>query len=224
MNYKSTGFSLNAYQVKMIALITMFLDHFARILFPELYILKVVGRLAFILYSFLLVEGFVHTQSTGKYLLRLILFAVLSEIPYDLAFGNSIYDPQRQNIFFSLSSGLVSLLIIDAKKVSSDVKVLLITVLVTAANLFHFDYYYLGVLQVICLYVYRYNKFKKYLTVGILNVFFAFKVSIQSAAILGFIPMHLYNGQRGKKTGLLYYLFYPVHLIFYWLIKRIFIG
>lgn len=151
MNYKSTGFSLNAYQVKMIALITMFLDHFARILFPELYILKVVGRLAFISYSFLLVEGFVHTQSTGKYLLRLILFAVLSEIPYDLAFGNSIYDPQRQNIFFSLSSGLVSLLIIDAKKVSSDVKVLLITVLVTAANLFHFDYYYLGVLQFICL-------------------------------------------------------------------------
>lgn len=216
--------AFNAYQLKMIALITMCIDHIARVIFPELYILKVIGRIAFVLYSFLLVEGFVHTKSTSKYLFRLILFALLSEIPYDLAFGNMWYDPFRQNIFFTLSAGLISLLIIDSNKVSSDHKVLLIASIVTAANLFHFDYYYLGVLQVIFLYVFRNNNVKKFLTVGILNLFFMFKIAIQSAAIMAFVPIYYYNGEKGRKTGLFYYAFYPVHLLVFWLIKRYGIG
>lgn len=222
INLKS--YSLNAYQLKLIALIAMFLDHLARIIFPDLYILMVIGRLAFILYSFLLVEGFIHTKSTGKYLFRLLLFTVLSEIPYDLAFGNALYDPQRQSIFFTLSAGLISLLVIDSKKVSSDVKILLITSLVTAANLFHFDYYYLGVLQVIFFYVFSSTYWKKALTVGILNMFFMFRIATQSAAIMGLVPIYLYNGRQGKKTGILFYLFYPLHLLFYWVIKRYFMG
>ncbi|MCA5006389.1 hypothetical protein IPZ78_14675 [Sphingobacterium sp. WQ 366] len=207
--------------MKMIALITMFLDHFTRVIYPDIYVFKVVGRLAFILYSFLLVEGFVHSRHTGKYLLRLLLFTLLSEIPYDLAFGNTLFDPQRQNVFFSLSAGLVSLLIIDSKKVATDAKVLLIAALVTVANLFHFDYYYLGVLQIICFYIFRSSWWKKVLTIGILNVFYMFKIATQAAAILAFIPLYFYNGQRGKKTGLLYYIFYPAHLLLFWLIKRI---
>lgn len=132
----------NAYHLKMIALITMFLDHFARINYPDLYILKVVGRLAFILYAFLLVEGFTHTKSSKHYFFRLFMFALLSEIPYDLAFGGQWFDSSRQNIFFTLLAGLSALMVIDSNKISSDVKILLIVALVTAANLFHFDYYY----------------------------------------------------------------------------------
>lgn len=214
----------NAYHLKMIALITMFLDHFARIIYPDLYILKVVGRLAFILYAFLLVEGFTHTKSSKHYFFRLLIFALLSEIPNDLAFGGQWFDTSRQNIFFTLLGGLSGLMVIDSNKISSDVKILLIVALVTAANLFHFDYYYLGVLQVVCFYVFRTNVLKQFLTVGILNLFYMFRISTQSAAILGLLPIYLYNGERGKKTGILFYIFYPAHLFVFWIIKRYFVG
>jgi hypothetical protein len=219
-------FSLNAYHLKMIALISMFLDHFARIIYPDLYVLKVIGRLAFILYSFLLVEGLTHTKSSGYYFLRLFLFALLSEIPYDLAFGDKWFDPIRQNIFFTLSVGLAALLVIESKKIASDVKVLLIAALVTAANNFHFDYYYyyLGVLQVVCFYVFRSNRLKQFLTVVILNLFFMFRIATQSAAVLGLLPIYLYNGERGKKTGILFYIFYPAHLLLFWIIKSYLVG
>jgi hypothetical protein len=217
-------FSLNAYHLKMIALISMFLDHFARIIYPDLYVLEFIGRLAFILYSFLLVEGLTHTKSSGYYFLRLFLFALLSEIPYDLAFGDKWFDPIRQNIFFTLSVGLAALLVIESKKIASDVKVLLIAALVTAANNFHFDYYYLGVLQVVCFYVFRSNRLKQFLTVVILNLFFMFRIATQSAAVLGLLPIYLYNGERGKKTGILFYIFYPAHLLLFWIIKSYLVG
>ena len=220
MTFSKDNYSLNAYHLKMIALITMLLDHFARVIFPDLYFLKVIGRIAFILFSFLVVEGFLHTRSTAKYLLRLSIFAIMSEIPYDLAFSHTIYDPTKQNIFFTLSSGLISLLVLKSEKIASDIKVLLIVVLVTAANLFHFDYYYLGILQILFFYNYRRAKIKQFLMVGILNIFFMFRVSTQAAAILGLLPIYLYDGQLGKKTGILFYFIYPVHLVVFYLIHR----
>ncbi|WP_262886275.1 conjugal transfer protein TraX [Sphingobacterium bovisgrunnientis] len=111
-------------------------------------------------------------------------------------------------------------MVIDSNKISSDVKILLIVALVTAANLFHFDYYYLGVLQVVCFYVFRTNVLKQFLTVGILNLLYMFRISTQSAAILGLLPIYLYNGERGKKTGIVFYIFYPAHLFVFWIIKR----
>ena len=215
--------ALNAYHLKMIALITMLLDHIARILFPEMVVLKIVGRMAFIIYSFLIVEGFIYTKDTKKYLFRLLVFAIISEIPYDLAFGNLLFDPTRQNVFFSLSAGLIGLMVLQCK-ISSDLKVLLITVIVTIANMFHVDYYYLGIFQIICFYAYRNSAIKKFLTVGILNVFFMFRIGVQAAAIMGFIPIYLYNGKQGKKTGKIFYWFYPLHILFLWMIKKLMRG
>ncbi|WP_149915466.1 TraX family protein [Sphingobacterium cavernae] len=167
---------------------------------------------------------FTHTKSSKHYFFRLFMFALLSEIPYDLAFGGQWFDSSRQNIFFTLLAGLSALMVIDSNKISSDVKILLIVALVTAANLFHFDYYYLGVLQVVCFYVFRTNVLKQFLTVGILNLFYMFRISTQSAAILGLLPIYLYNGERDKKTGIVFYIFYPAHLFIFWIIKRYFVG
>lgn len=216
----SKNWELTAYQLKMIALISMLLDHVARIFLPHLYILKMVGRLAFVLYSFLLVEGFVHSKNLKRYFIRLLVFAVLSEIPFDLAFYGTWLEASHQNVFFSLTAGLLSLFVVSSKKLASDLKVLYVVGLVTLCNILRFDYYYLGVFQVLCFYAYRSSVVKKFLTVGILNVFYMFRISIQSVAVVGFLPIYVYNGKEGKKTGLLYYTYYPLHLLIYWVIRR----
>ena len=72
---------------------------------------KAVGRTAFILFAFLAVEGFVHTRSRRNYLFRLALFAVVSEIPFDLAFSNRLVDYRSQNVFFTLFFGVLTLVV-----------------------------------------------------------------------------------------------------------------
>lgn len=72
---------------------------------------KAVGRTAFVLFAFLAVESFVHTRSRRKYLLRLALFAVVSEIPFDLAFSNQIIDYNSQNVFLTLFLGVLTLVV-----------------------------------------------------------------------------------------------------------------
>src|SRR5690606_40784995 len=113
-------------------------------------------------------------------------------------------------------AGLSALMVIDSNNISSDVKILLIVSLVTAANLFHFDYYYLGVLQVVCFYVFRTNVLKQFLTVGILNLLYMFRICTQSAAILGLLPIYLYNGDRDNKTRIVFLISYLTNIFDFW--------
>lgn len=113
--------------IKNIAYATMFIDHFFAVVFlaviqecaaaghgtetlGQIYSVgRAVGRLSFVLFAFLATEGFVHTHSRGKYLGRLALFAVISEIPFDLAFRGKTFDPSSQNIFLTLFLGVLAL-------------------------------------------------------------------------------------------------------------------
>ena len=98
---------LNSYQLKCIAIITMLIDHIGAVLFPENLVLRYIGRISFPIFCFLLAEGFYHTKNVKKYMMRLAVFAVLSEIPYDLAFRNTYIEFTRQNVFFTLLIGVV---------------------------------------------------------------------------------------------------------------------
>ena len=71
--------------------------------------LRVIGRFAFPIFAFLLVQGFLYTRSVPRYLARLTAFALISELPFDLATGDCWYDPGHQNVFFTLATGLVTL-------------------------------------------------------------------------------------------------------------------
>lgn len=124
MNGNNSRFTLSASALKTIALITMFIDHLGLTVVYELeqrYVpgvgpygriamyMRMVGRIAFIIYAFLLVEGFVNTSDRRKYLLRLIAGAVISEIPFDLAGSHTWLDPWDQNIFFTLAIGFCTI-------------------------------------------------------------------------------------------------------------------
>lgn len=130
MDKMKTGILSNAV-LKNIAYITMFIDHFFAVVYntvvqriqPAGYaggnaqriysVGRAVGRVSFILFAYLAVEGFVHTRSRKAYLSRLGLFALVSEIPFDLAFSQQCFDWEGQNIFFTLFTGVLVLTVWD---------------------------------------------------------------------------------------------------------------
>lgn len=106
---------LTGYHLKLIALITMFIDHIGAVFFPQLRILRAIGRISFPIYVFLAAEGCRYTSSRWKYMLRLGLFALISELPYDLALhpGLPLGLLNRTNVFYTLFLAVVSVQIFD---------------------------------------------------------------------------------------------------------------
>jgi len=113
---------VSADALKIIAVISMLTDHIGYVLFPGVMWLRIIGRLAFPIYCFLLVEGAVHTKNIGRYLLRLGAFALISEIPFDLAFKRSLFYPHYQNVFFTLFLGLAMIAVMDRRRKLSDME------------------------------------------------------------------------------------------------------
>lgn len=172
-----------------------------------------IGRLAFPIYCFLLVEGFVHTRSIKKYALRMLLFALISEIPFDLAFYGKTWGISGQNVFFTLFLGIAlmaGLQLAEKKCIHLwQVKVcqILWTVVICfAANLIACDYGAKGILPVLVLYLLRQDK-KTQAVAG--SVVFSWEIT----APLAFIPIYRYNGKRGMNLKYFFYAFYPVHLL-----------
>ena len=117
---------LNSFHLKMIALVTMFIDHFSFVYLNNLIIndnqvlllniahsMRLIGRIAFPLYCFLLVLGFLHTKNINKYMFRLLIFAFISEIPFDLAINKCLIEFQSNNVLFTLLLGLILIYIVS---------------------------------------------------------------------------------------------------------------
>lgn len=228
--------------LKMIALITMLIDHTGAVLLPRIvaaglfpgihsrlivlyYIMRYIGRIAFPIYCFLLVEGFCKTRNVGKYALRLAGFAVLSEIPFDLALNSAVLEFGYQNVFFTLLWGLLAMTASDrvsrwlfgeqdslAKKLgASAVTVVCAIVAAMAAEWMNTDYGAIGVACIMVLYLFR-NRKAAQITAGVAVFLWEY------TAPLAFIPIGFYNGERGKQIKYLFYIFYPLHLLILYLI------
>lgn len=229
--------SFSGTALKMIACITMLIDHIgascieAGILTPGLDIgtlsrdtlsayplfqldrvLRFTGRLAFPIFCFLLVEGFVHTHNVKGYLGRLVLFGLLSEVPFDLAFFRTPFYPGAQNVYWTLALGVLAMAGLkhfEKPDGSASWKGLLwaggCAALALAANT---DYSASGVIIICALYLTRADR-KRQCIVG--AVLFAWELT----APLAFVLVWFYNGQRGRCTPAMqkvFYWFYPVHL------------
>ncbi len=226
---------LNGFLLKVIAAVTMLVDHIGAILFPRQMIFRDIGRIAFPIFVFLLVEGFIYTRNVRKYEIRLLIFALLSEIPFDLAFNDSVLEFQSQNVFFTLLIGLIMLDVITAvSKYTGQgingilLELLILVAFVALAFLLRTDYSGGGVLLIYCFYKFRDMHVVKFLLLGLICLLFYTRIEL--FALLAVIPLLLYNGRRGfrqdgglysgEKRGpayqlvrYLFYIFYPAHLL-----------
>lgn len=199
---------LSGSTLKLIAMLCMLIDHIGAILLvgsPYYYNCRAIGRLAFPIYCFLLVEGYIHTHDVKKYGRRLFFFALLSEIPFDLAFSRSVVDMRHQNVFFTLVIGLGALYIIDRIQ-NPGLKAALFLGAMMAAELLKTDYSWAGVAAIAVIYITREKKLWQAAAGGVM---FAWEMPAPAA----FIPIYFYNGKRGISMKYLFYLFYPAHLL-----------
>ena len=217
--YVSAGGGLSVFDLKCIAVCSMLIDHIGAYLFPAEVWMRYVGRLAFPIYAFLLVEGFFHTKNVKKYMGRLFLFAWISEIPYDMVRYHTVVYKDDQNIFFTL---LLALVCMYALQTLQERLWLAGIVLVAVGLLTHYiikpDYGIGGIVMILCFYLFRMQKTEQFLSVAAINICCYGK--IQRAGALALIPIWFYNGTKGPSAKYFFYLFYPVHLLVLYLIRR----
>ena len=223
--------------LKWIAIAVMFLDHIGACLLEvfvlnvhgnsplagqigNLYfwydfdqILRSAGRMAFPIFCFLLVEGAVHTRSPKRYLLRLALFAVLSEIPFDLALHNQTFYWGAQNVFFTLLLGLLVILVFQRYPAEGWKGMLALAVSAAAAELGGTDYGAIGVAVIAVMYLLR----ERPLAASLISLALLALLNRQELySAPAFLAMALYNGRRGRQPKYFFYVFYPVHLLLLW--------
>jgi hypothetical protein len=229
---------MNAYHIKLIAIVTMVIDHVGAFLFPNILFLRVIGRLAFPLFSWLIANGAYYSKNRNKYLIRLFVFAIISQVPYLLT-GRLIHpDFQGLNIFFTLFLGLLAIEIIRKYK-SAVVFVTVVLVIGLLAEIAWVSYGLAGILSIVFFYKY-FKDFKKMLISQALifsissilpQIIQLFSGSIivientrviQSLAVFSLIFIYLYNEKPGPRLKYIFYVFYPAHLIIIYMIRLVF--
>ncbi len=219
---------LSGSSLKIIAIVSMLIDHICKLMINTNIIADkvltnniyfygsfIVGRLAFPIFCFLLVEGSHYTKNIKKYLIRLGAFALISEIPYDLFFSNKMFNWSDNNIFFTLFIGLIVLILI--KKANNIYLACLITLIGSViAELLGFSYGASGIILIVSLYFAKQNPTNLLIAGGI---FFMLNPYVNFGAILAFLIMNFYNKKRGLNIKYLFYIFYPLHLILLYLFK-----
>ncbi|MDD3415179.1 MAG: TraX family protein [Lachnospiraceae bacterium] len=244
--------------LKLIAIITMTIDHIGAFLLEKLLlasqihgltypsflaphmksgaflnqlyytdmVLRCIGRVAFLIFAFLIVEGFLHTHNMRKYASRLFLFALISEIPFSLIGSAKILSLDHLNVFFTLCIGLAVIACFNMieQKNWKPLPGILIKAAVLAlgclvAYVIKSDYDAFGVAAIALLYLFRSNRRLSVFAGGILLTIMS---SIEIFSLVSIIPISLYNGKKGWSMKYFFYFFYPVHLLIlyfitYWL-------
>lgn len=258
--------SLSGYHLKLIALITMLIDHIAAVVIWRVYSasyritasmqlsdnlgdkiivwvaenqdavfslyewMRYIGRMAFPIYCFLLVEGFLHTRNVAKYAGRLAVFALLSEIPFDLALYGQWFSYSSNNVFFTLVLGLLAIWALSCIERFHEFwqekqwEPILGRILTLSAGLIvvvgfgafaemvlFTDYGLGGVVAIAVLYLLRGQKMIAF--AGAVLVLTVITGDIEILALAMLYPIMQYDGSRGKNMKYVFYAFYPVHLL-----------
>ncbi len=261
MNSNSKKYQLlTGNALKMLAVITMLIDHIGAVLLEKGLIplinnsifsgtntdynmydyttfttldlcLRAMGRIAFPIFLFLLVEGFMHTRDPFKYAFRLFIFALISEVPFDIAVNRRIFELGHQNVYFTLTLAVlmfIGLELSDEKVIqqwqNTLVKASVILATLAAAYILRCDYDVLGIAMALFMYLFRYDRKQLIMSEAIVIVAYSMLDCLQNGfavskfleifALTAFLPIALYNGERGSfKLKYFFYVFYPAHLL-----------
>lgn len=208
--------------IMIFAFVTMFIDHMGLIFFPWEELWRIIWRIAFPLFAWGIVRGYRLTSSKENYAKRIFFLAALSQIPVLFLFWNELY-----NVCFTLLFWLISLIILEQKKLHIAIQVVLIGVLLTIASIFHFDYGTYGILTILL--IDRFWQQKKSILFFTILTFlyycvdytlFKFSFSIQMYAIFSFVILYFTPIQKYdfRINRYIKYFFYPGHLALLYII------
>ncbi len=207
---------LNSFHLKIIAIVTMTIDHVGYHLYPTTDLYRIIGRICFPLIAFLIVEGYKHTSSFKRYVFRMFIFAVIIQV------GLSFSGENLVNIFFTLLIGLIAIEAIEKGKS------FLVIPLLVLPSLFMFDYGYYGILLIVLMY---YAKSALIMAFVSFNIFFIEIIPLTEFSRYRMIPIQyysllalplilMYNGLEGKKMKYFFYFYYPIHILIIVFIKE----
>ncbi|MCR5372895.1 MAG: conjugal transfer protein TraX [Solobacterium sp.] len=226
---------LDGTALKIIAMISMVLDHVGAVFFPGARWMRYAGRIAMPVFAFCVAEGYAHTRDRRKYIIRMGVFALFSEIPFDLLFfGRPGFE--HQNILVTFFLALIALELFERLRGTMNeetgrygtVRTILGNTAVIAvaalALVLRTDYSMFGVIAVFLFYLSR--DMHPLVHSGSGTAFLALTRTMGSyrATGLSFLPLALYNGKRGKGLKWLFYLFYPGHALLLYMIRRMLQG
>lgn len=220
--------------LKVIAMVVMLIDHGAFILLTQyppamrplftlggtgysLYrICRDIGRIAFPIFCFLLVEGFLHTRNRWKYGRNLFLFACISEIPWNYMFANT-YQYEKQNVFFTLFLGYLAFCAIEYFWEKRSLQFLCVLALLAVSVFLNADYGWKGFIFLLIMYWFR-NEKPAQAIIGSCWLYYEWK------ACFAFLFINMYNGKRGfikgKAAKYFFYAFYPLHITILVLLRK----
>jgi len=223
---------VTSFVLKIIGLLTMLCDHAGDAFIGEFSFLNLIGRIAFPIFAFQVVQGYMYTSNVKKYMLRLFLFACISQIPFMLflsIFSNSYY----LNIFFTLLLGIIGLYGYDKIK-NKYLSFCLAIFILIASHFIQVDYGSYGVAVIFLFYIFNTKFINKkifmcftFVLITILK-YLPNIINYPSIAItyilcilftcISLVPICFYNGKQGPKIKYLFYAFYPIHLFILWLL------
>lgn len=217
---------LDGTMLKVIAMACMLVDHVGDQLFPELSWMRAIGRLAMPLFAFCIAEGFDHTHNRKRYLKRMLIFAVISEVPFDLCFFGKV-GFEHQNIMFTFSLALLALMAFDAiiervKKPAGPALGAIAVIAFSALGIaLRLDYGLSGIGLVFVYHALR--RWGQTVRTAAGAAYFALlnNVGYYICGVLASCFILLYNGERGRGLKMLFYIFYPGHLLVLYLIQML---
>lgn len=222
---------MSSSKLKIIACLAMLIDHMGMVLVnpsPLYYAMRIIGRIAFPIFAFFIAEGFFRTKNVYKYMGRLLLFALISEVPYDMAQG-AFMQWSNLNIFFTLAMGLLCMHLYHKVR-GRGYGLFIVLAGGIVAELVGADYGMYGILTVFIFHYYRNNFHKQLLVFGGMtalyvmltvmgNSIFHISMVIQLFAITSLLLIKTYNGRKGMNMKYLFYVFYPGHLLILGIIR-----